>query len=136
MKKLITLFLLGLALSSPSLQAGEKNGNASRFWERLIAKVESLTLQKNLDAITVTDRSNGATSAAEDLYWKIGTTAQAVGSDELALFKNAIELSVSVDKAQAQTAFSEFIKQFPGSPLRKDADQALALLQNTKTAAR
>lgn len=127
------LFLLGISLFSQSLYAGEKNGSASSFWDRLRGKVESLTPQKKLGATTATGGVRGAPAATEDMYWKNDASAQTIGSDELEAFSKAMKLTESEDKTQAQAAFSEFIKKYPDSSLRKDADQALALLQETGT---
>jgi len=136
MKQLVMLFLLGLALFSQSLHAGEKSDNTSSFWERLRGKVESLTPQKKLGATTATGGVRGAPAATEDMYWKNDASAQTIGSDELEAFAKAMKLTDSDDKAQAQAAFSEFIKKYPESSLRKDADQALVLLQNASTPAK
>lgn len=136
MKRFILLFLMGLALISQSLQAGEKNDNKSSFWEKLRSKVESLTPQKNLGATTATGGVRGAPSSTEDMYWKNDASAQTINSDELEFFAKAMKLAESDDKAQAQAAFSEFIKKYPESSLHKDADQALVLLQNESAPAK
>ncbi|MDO8262665.1 MAG: hypothetical protein Q7T21_05510 [Gallionella sp.] len=133
MKQLIMLFLLGLALFSQALHAGEKNDNTSSFWDRLRGKIESLTPQKKLGATTATGGVRGAHAATEDMYWKNDASAQIIDSDELEVFAKAMKLTDSDDKAQAQAAFSEFIKKYPESSLRQDADQALAQLQNAST---
>lgn len=130
MKRLIMLFLLGLSLFSQTLHADEKNNNASSFWDRLRGKIESLTPQKKLGVTTATGGVRGAPAATEDMYWKNDASAQIIDSDELEAFAKAMKLTESDDKTQAQAAFSEFIKKYPESSLRKDADQALVLLQN------
>lgn len=136
MKKLTMLFLLSVVLVSQSLHAGEKSGDTSSFWDRLRSKVESLTPQKRLSATTATGGVRGAPAATEDMYWKSDASAQAIDSDELDAFSRAMKLAGTDDKAPAQTAFSEFIKKYPDSLLRKDADQALALLQGTSAPAK
>lgn len=130
MKQLIMLLLLGLALFSQALHAGEKDDKSLSFWDRLRGKIESLTPQKQLGVTTATGGVRGAFIAFEDMYWKNDASGQTIGSDELEVFARAMKLTDSDDKAQAQTAFAEFIKQYPQSILRKDADQALAQLQN------
>jgi TolA-binding protein len=69
----------------------------------------------------------GAAVASEVVYWKNQATGQTIDSDELDAFKKAVKLVEIGDKPQAKTAFSDFIKKYPDSSLRKDADQALAL---------
>lgn len=136
MKKLTMLFLLSAVLVSQSLHAGEKNDDTSSFWNRLRSKVESLTPQKKLSATTATGGVRGAPAATEDMYWKNDASAQTIGSDELEAFSRAMKLAATDDKTPAQAAFSEFIKKYPDSQLRKDADQALALLQGANTPAK
>lgn len=136
MKRLIMLFLLGMSLFSQSLLAGEKSANTSSFWDKLRGKVESLTPQKKLSVTTATGGVRGAPAATEDMYWKNDASAQTVAADELEAFAKAMKLTDLDDKTQAQAAFSEFVKKFPESSLRKDADQAIVLLQNTSAPAK
>lgn len=136
MKQSITLLFLALALFSQALHAGEKNGDSLSFWDRLRGKIESLTPQKQLGATTATGGVRGAFVSTEDMYWKDDASGQIIDSAELEVFTRAMKLADSEDKAQAQAAFSEFIKQYPQSILRKEADQALALLQGASAPAK
>jgi TolA-binding protein len=129
MKKLTMLLLLGLALGSQVLHAAEKNDDTMSFWEKLRSKIESFTPQRRVTSTNATGGVRGAPESSEDVYWKNEATAKTMAADELEAFKNAMKLTASDDKAPAKTAFSEFIKKYPDSPLRKDADQALVLLQ-------
>ena len=125
MKKLTMLLLLGLAFGSQALYAG--NDSTQSFWDMLRSKLESLTPQKKVVATNATGGVRGAAVASEDVYWKNEATGQTIDSDELDAFKKAVKLFEAGDKGQAKTAFSDFIKKYPDSSLRKDADQALAL---------
>lgn len=136
MKRLFMLLLLGLALFSQALHAGEKNNSSLSFWDKLRSKIESMTPQNKLSVTTATGGVRGAHVASEDMYWKNDASAQTIGSDELEVFAKAMKLAGSDDKAQAQAAFSEFIKKYPESVLRKDADQALAMLQSANAPAK
>lgn len=129
MKKLIMLVLVGLTLGAQMLHAGEASGNVQGFWERLRSKIESLAPQKRVTATNATGGVRGASVSSEDIYWKGEAFAQAIAADELEAFKAAMKLAESNDVAQAQTAFSAFIKKYPESALRKDAEQAQALLK-------
>lgn len=129
MKQLITVLFLGAALLAPTLHAAEKSGESLSFWDRVRGKIESLTPQKQLGATTATGGVRGAHISTEDMYWKDDASGQTIDADELGAFTRAIKLAESEDKSQAQAAFAEFIKQYPQSILRKEADQALALLQ-------
>ena len=124
------LFLLGLAIGSQALYAAEKSDSAQSFWEKLRVKIETMTPQKKTAVTTATGGVRGAPVSTGDMYWKNEATGQILSSDELEAFKKAMKLADSDDKAQAKAAFGEFIKKFPESSLRKDADQALALLGN------
>lgn len=136
MKKLLMLLLLGLTLGSQALHADEKGDKTLSFWERLRAKIESLTPQKKSTVTTATGGIRGAPVASDDIYWKDEATAEAIAADELEAFTRAMKLTDADDKAQAQSAFAEFIRKYPASALRKDADQALALLQNASAPAK
>jgi TolA-binding protein len=126
MRKLTILLLLGFALGSQALYAGEKSDSTQSFWDMLRIKLESLTPQKRVTATNATGGIRGAAVASEDVYWKNEATGQTIDSDELDAFKKAVKLIDIGDKGQAKTAFSEFIRKYPNSSLRKDADQALA----------
>lgn len=128
MKKLMMLSLLALTLGSQMLYAGEKSGVAS-FWDRLRSKIESLAPQKRVTATNATGGVRGAAVSSEDIYWKGDASAQTIAAEELDAFKAAMKLAETDGVPQAQAAFAAFIKKYPGSPLRKDAEQALAFLQ-------
>lgn len=136
MKKIIMLFLLGLALGSQALYAAEKSDGAKSFWEKLRVKIESMTPQKKTSVTTATGGVRGALTSTEDIYWKNEATGQMVPAEELEEFKKAMKLADTAENAPAQAAFSEFIKKYPESSLRKDADQALALLAKASAPAK
>lgn len=126
MKKLTMLLLIGLTLGSQALYAGEKSDSTRSFWDMLRSKLEMLTPQKRVTATNATGGVRGAAVASEDVYWKNEATGQTIDADELDAFKKGIKLIETGDKVQARTAFADFIKKYPDSSLRKDADQALA----------
>ncbi|MEO8342178.1 MAG: hypothetical protein ABI536_00015 [Gallionella sp.] len=126
MKKLIMLFL-ALTLASQGLYADERSTSTQSFWDMLRSKLESFTPKKKVTATNATGGVRGSAVASEDVYWKDESTGQTIDAVELDAFKKAVKLIDAGDKTQAKTAFSDFIKKYPGSPLRKDADQALVL---------
>lgn len=128
MKKVITLFMLALAFSAQVLHAADKNKTLS-FWDVLRIKIESLTPQKKSTVTTATGGVRGASVTSDDVYWKNEATAQMIAGAELEAFSKAVKLADTDNKEQAKIAFSEFIKQYPKSALRSDADQALVQLQ-------
>lgn len=126
------LLLLLVALVSQAF-AAEENTSTLSFWDKLRKKIELLAPQKKVNASTAVGGVRGAQVSADDTYWKGEKAAKTpVDADELVAFEKAMALAESGDIKQAQTAFSEFIKKSPDSPLRKDADQALAQLQTAK----
>jgi len=127
MKKILVLLLVALSLL-PSVSVYAADASSLSIWERLRRKVESFTPQKKLGATNAVGGVRGAPSDAADIYWKGEASHEVIDADELAAFKKAMDLAAAGESKQAQEAFAEFIKNHPESPLRKDADQALAAL--------
>jgi TolA-binding protein len=127
MKKL-SFVLLALSLAVTTLHAADKNGVQLGFWEMLRMKIEQLTPQKKLNTTTAVGGVRGAAVEVADVYWKGETKPQFIDADELSAFQKAMSLVEGGQKDQAQTAFADFSKTYPNSPLRKEADQALAQL--------
>ncbi|MDO8312776.1 MAG: hypothetical protein Q7T25_12635 [Sideroxyarcus sp.] len=131
MKRLIALWvLLGVVLAAPGYAAG--NSSEPSLWERLRKKIELMTPKKKLSTTTAAGGVRGTLADADDVYWKGEAKAQAIDADELDAFKKAMSLVDAGNVANAQAAFSDFIKQHPDSTLRADAEAALAQLQSTK----
>jgi TolA-binding protein len=129
MKKLIALFvLLGVVLAMPGYAAG--TSSTPSLWESLRKKIEAMTPKKKLSTTTAAGGVRGSLADADDVYWKGESTA--IDEDELGAFKKAMALVEAGNTAGAQTAFADFIKQNPGSPLRSDAEAALAQLKDVK----
>lgn len=131
MKRLIALFvLLGVILATPSYAAGVPTEPS--LWDRLRKKIEAMTPKKKLSTTTAAGGVRGSLADADDVYWKGENKPESIDSDELGAFKKAITLVDAGKTADAQTAFSDFIKNHPDSNLRADAEAALAQLQATK----
>ncbi len=127
MKKLITL-LFALSATLASAQGATQNDSWSGFWEKLRMKIEQMTPQKKLGTTTAVGGVRGSAVEASDVYWKGEAKPQSIDADELAAFQKAMALVEAGQKEQAQAAFTEFGKAYPGSPLKADADQAMARL--------
>ncbi len=133
MKKFAVLFVYAFLLAgSQALYAEEKKDTTSNFWEKLRAKIEQMAPQKKVTATTAVGGVRGAKMAVDDVYWKGEKTAQTVDADELEAFTSAMALASAGEHAKAQTAFAEFVSKNPDSPLRMDADLALAQLKAAK----
>lgn len=127
MKKLVT-FLLVLGVAAAHAQSGGQGDSWSGFWEKLRMKIEQMTPQKKLGTTTAVGGVRGSAVEASDVYWKGEAKPQSIDADELAAFQKAMALVEAGQKEQAQAAFTEFVKAYPGSPLKADADQAMARL--------
>jgi TolA-binding protein len=127
MKKLLAV-LFALTFAVTALHAEDKNLAPLGFWEMLRMKIEQLTPQKKLNTTTAVGGVRGAAVEVADVYWKGETKPQFIDADELGAFQKAMSLVEGGQKDQAQAAFTDFVKTYPDSPLRKDADQAMAQL--------
>ncbi|MEQ1914186.1 MAG: hypothetical protein HOP24_07275 [Sideroxydans sp.] len=131
MKKLVAAFvLLGMVMATPSYAAGVSTEPS--LWERLRKKVELITPRKKLVTTNAAGGVRGSLADADDVYWKGEQKVQSVDVEELDAFKKAMNLAGAGKNADAQAAFSEFVKLHPESSLRADADAALTLLQTSK----
>lgn len=128
------LLTMGLAAFAEPAMAVDKVSTSSKaehtltFWEKLRKKLNMFTPQKKLEATTAVGGVRGAQTEVNDVYWK-GEADQLINADELTAFKKATDLAETGDAKGAHAAFAEFVKSHPDSPLRKDAEQALAMLQ-------
>lgn len=122
-KTLAVLLLMVVAVSAHA------EGKHSAFWDKLRQKVETFAPQKQLGATTAVGGVRGAPSDVNDVYWKGEAVEQRVDAQELEGFKQAIQLATAGEVQQAQLAFAQFIKTYPESTLRKEAEQALAELK-------
>lgn len=124
MKKLCAL-LIGIFLASAAV-AADKTPPEPSFFEKLRMKLERITPQRKVTTTTAVGGVRGAPVEATDVYWK--GEAQPVDPAEIAAFQNAMGLVDAGKKDQAQAAFADFVKKYPDSPLRKDAEQAQGAL--------
>jgi len=131
MKKFVPV-LLALGLVTPVLHAADSNDSWSGFWEKLRMKIEQMTPQKKLTTTTAVGGVRGAAVEVSDVYWKGEAKPQTVDDGELTAFQKAMALVESGQKEQARAAFGEFVKAYPASPLKPDADQAIARLVAAK----
>jgi TolA-binding protein len=129
MKRILILFFVALSMIPTVQLYAADDASSMSIWERLRRKVESFTPQKKIGATNAVGGVRGAPSDANDIYWKGEASHEVIDADELSAFKKAMDLAAAGETKQAHDAFAEFIKNHPDSPLRKDADQALAALQ-------
>ncbi|QKO21276.1 hypothetical protein [Rhodoferax sp. BAB1] len=131
MKKLITI-LLAFAAATAFAQSGSQGDSWTGFWERLRMKIEQMTPQKKLGSTTAVGGVRGSAVEASDVYWKGEAKPQSIDAEELAAFQKAMGLVEGEQKDQAQAAIAEFIRTYPDSVLKADADQIMARLMAGK----
>jgi TolA-binding protein len=127
MKKSLPV-LLALGLLAPALHAADNADSWSGFWQKMRLRIEQMTPQKKLATTTAVGGVRGSAVAASDVYWKGEAQPLSVDADELTAFQKAMALVETGQKDQAQVAFAEFGRTYPASPLKSEADQALARL--------
>jgi TolA-binding protein len=127
MKKYYVVLLCALILAPHAACAAEKN-EQGQFIGTLRAKTDRLVPQKKLSSTTAVGGVRGAPVETADVYWK--GEAHAIDPAELAAFQKALSLAEGGKKTEAAAAFAAFAKTYPDSPLRKDADQAVKVLQS------
>jgi TolA-binding protein len=128
MKKIIVLFVAASVFFPATMFAADNGKPSPSLWENLRKKIETFTPQKKIGASNAVGGVRGAPGDANDIYWKSEAGKESIDEAELLAFKKATDLAAAGEGKQASAAFSEFIKNYPDSPLRKDADQALLAL--------
>ena len=116
------------ALAQTAPAPDPKADSWSGFWEKLRLKIEQMTPQKKLGTTTAVGGVRGAAVEVADVYWKGEARPQSVDEGELAAFQKAMALVDARQKDEALTAFGDFSRTYPNSPLKGDADQARARL--------
>ena len=128
MKK--SLLLSMIIFLTFSISYAEQEADAG-FWSKLKKKIESIVPKKESTATTAVGGVRGAKNeSAEALYWKGKEIDENVGEDELNKFKTALEYAFNGNEKDSLREFNEFLTQYPNSPLKEDAIQAM---ENLKT---
>jgi TolA-binding protein len=123
MKKMIIL-LLGLLLTSNALADEERKADEGLL-DTLRKKIEMLMPKKKLQTTTAVGGVRGSKADANDLYWKGEEAEEGIDADELAAFDEALSLAEAGEMAAAEKGLKAFVKSYPSSQLREDAEQAL-----------
>jgi TolA-binding protein len=119
MKRLLTAFaIVAVCASAAWPQAADKQS----FFTGLRHKAERIIPVKKA-------AGGGEAVSAEELYWKGVKREASVGEEELEKFKSAVGLALQGKDEEAALAFEVFAREFPESPLRKDARDAMGMLK-------
>ncbi len=127
MKK-ITLLLLGLLLTGNGLAEEAKQAEEGLL-DSLRKKIEMLMPKKKLQTTTAVGGVRGSKADANDLYWKGEKGEEGIDADELAAFDDALSLAESGEMVEAEKQLTAFLKKYPASQLREDAEQALVYVK-------
>ena len=124
------MVMAGVLLFAVSLALAGENGKGDGFWTGLQSKLQKPTPTRKSTAVTAVGGVRGAKSGeVADLYWKGQEKRVAVGEDELEKFSLGVETRVKGDNAQARKHFEEFLRDYPQSSLRPEAQQAVERLK-------
>lgn len=127
MKK-ITLLLLALLLTG-SVLAEEAKQSEEGLLDSLRKKIEMLMPKKKLQTTTAVGGVRGSKADANDLYWKGEKGEEGIDADELAAFDDALSLAETGEMVEAEKQLTAFLKKYPTSQLREDAEQALVYVK-------
>jgi TolA-binding protein len=127
MKKIIIL-MLGLLLTGNALAEEEKKEEEGLL-DALRKKIELLMPKKKLQTTTAVGGVRGSKADANELYWKGEKGEEGIDADELAAFDEALALAEAGQMDAAEKELSAFIKSYPSSQLREDAEQALVYVK-------
>jgi TolA-binding protein len=120
----VLVVIIGISLASAG-DIEEKGG----WWKKLRSKIEKLT-PKNEKFTTAVGGVRGAREEGSDeLYWKGLKKEPAVDEKELGEFQAALDLAVEGRNDEALKAFEEFLRSYPESALREDAEGAVERLK-------
>jgi TolA-binding protein len=123
MKKILLAWTLLLPLAA---LAGERS---FKDWLKdLDARIRQ-TERRRAGQLTAAASVRGAQEgAAAKLYWKGRKTTRPLSEPELDAFKKAVALAQDGKSTEAKAALESFLKDFPDTPLEKDARETLAYL--------
>jgi TolA-binding protein len=124
---LIAIFIL--IFSASLVFAGEVQQEKG-WWKELKSKIEKITPTKR----TFTTAVGGVRGAREEgsgkLYWKgVEEEGPSISDVELEKFQIAVDMALEDKNAEALAAFEDFMRLYPESTLKKDAEEAVDRLK-------
>jgi hypothetical protein len=132
-KKLFALVVVvGMCCSVAFAQEAEKKAgpSISQWLKGLQLKIASIAPKKTAPQGTIVAGVRGAKGdASTKLYWKGKKGEEPVTEEEMTGFKKGVDLAMKGDKAGATKELSDFMKQYPDSPLIPDAKKTLDLVK-------
>jgi len=122
----VLVVLFGFSAMAIAEEAAKKESGFSEWLKNMQQKVSQLTPKKS---VSMTTGVAGVRGAKEDthakLYWKGKKGDEAINEEELAEFKEGLDLAAKGDTTGAIHEFEEFMKLYPDSALVPDVKKAL-----------
>jgi TolA-binding protein len=128
-RSLACIIIIGLCCSAAAAQ--EQKGSALTEWLKgLQNKIAQIAPKKVLPRSTGVAGVRGAKEGpSTKLYWKGKKGEEAVSEEELAEFKEGLDLAAKGDSAGAIRELEEFLKQHMDSALIPDAKKTLDMVK-------
>ena len=123
--KRISIMVAGVLLMSGTAIADDTK--PAGLFDGFRKKIEVLTPKKKLQTTTAVGGVRGAQADAGELYWKGEAMDAGIDAEELAAFEESLTQAEAGNKTQARKGLNEFIRNYPQSQLRGDAEQMLSL---------
>lgn len=132
-KLLSGMMVIGLCCSVAMAEETEKKAgpSISQWLKGLQVKIAQISPKKAPPQGTIVAGVRGAKGdASSKLYWKGKKGEEPVSEEEMAEFKQGVDLALKGDKPAAIKELSEFMKQYPDSALIPDAKKTLDLVKS------
>lgn len=128
LKKTLVISTALLFLASSAAFAAEKN-SLSYWMKNTGSKIQGLSKKPKKDTATAGVKGDPE-KAADELYWKEGKPQ--VKDEEIKSIENAVELVNKGQNDEAIKALEAFLKDYPKSALKADAQEGLKILKAEK----
>ncbi|MBI5235512.1 MAG: tetratricopeptide repeat protein [Deltaproteobacteria bacterium] len=125
LKKTLILSTVLLFLASSAAFAAEKK-SLSYWIKNTGSKIQSVSKKPKKDTATAGVKGDPE-KAADELYWKEGK--QVVKDEEIKSLENAVDLVNKGQNDEAVKALEAFLKDYPKSALKADAEEGLKILK-------
>ncbi|MBI5643762.1 MAG: hypothetical protein HY954_09855 [Deltaproteobacteria bacterium] len=125
--KIVLVFCMAAFLFAGAAESAEKQDNLF-YWLRVVSsKVQKKKIKQGTAAVSGV--RGDAEKAPDELYWK---DAIELGTDEAKEFAGIID---HIERGENDTAIlklEDFLKSYPNSPVKGDAEEGLSILKTNK----
>ena len=133
-KKMILALVVVLCLGPAAALAGEQEKKEKsgifEWLKTLQKKIAQIVPKQGVPVSTAVAGVRGAKGdPADKVYWKGKKNEEAVTEEEMAVFKEGIDLAARGERPAAIKEFETFMAKYPDSPLIPDAKKTLDLVK-------